>query len=50
MDNRWEVNPINLDISRSKQKINYTIPTSFNLGELIPLDVIEVLPGSTHSN
>lgn len=41
--------PASLDISRSKFIRNQSIKTSFNVGELIPIYVDEVLPGDTLS-
>lgn len=37
----------NINISRSKFTSKYHHKTSFNMGKLIPFDVIEVLPGDT---
>ena len=37
--------PASLDISRSKFIRNQSIKTSFNIGDLIPFYVDEVLPG-----
>lgn len=37
----------NISISRSKFTSRYHHKTSFNMGKLIPFDVIEVLPGDT---
>ncbi len=45
---RFAVNP-NLDIKRSTFYQKYGIKTSFNAGQLIPLDWQEVLPGDTFS-
>ena len=41
--------PASLDISRSKFIRNQSIKTSFNVGELIPFYIDEVLPGDTFS-
>ena len=41
--------PASLDISRSKFIRNQSIKTSFNIGDLIPFYVDEVLPGDTLS-
>lgn len=41
--------PASLDISRSKFIRNQSIKTSFNVGDLIPIYVDEVLPGDTLS-
>lgn len=45
--NRFVMNPVNLDISRSKFSRPYTHKTSFKSGELIPIFYDEVLPGDT---
>lgn len=45
---RFAVNP-NVDIKRSTFYQKYGIKTSFNAGQLIPLDWQEVLPGDTFS-
>lgn len=41
--------PASLDIGRSKFIRNQSIKTSFNVGDLIPFYVDEVLPGDTYS-
>ena len=46
-ESRFAVNPTNLDISRSRFDRTSTVKTSFNVGELIPFYVDEVLPGDT---
>ena len=45
--NRFVMNPISLDISRSKFNRNFTHKTTFKSGKLIPLFIDEVLPGDT---
>lgn len=40
-------NPISLDISRSRFNRDSSVKMSFNVGELIPFYVDEVLPGDT---
>ncbi|QCS36563.1 major capsid protein [Capybara microvirus Cap3_SP_465] len=35
------------NFSRSKLPMGHTVKTSFNVGDLIPFDVLEVLPGDT---
>lgn len=47
-NSRFALNPTNLNISRSKFNRDSTYKTSFNVGELIPFYVDEVLPGDTH--
>ena len=44
---RFNVNPTNIDISRSTFHRNSSIKTSFNIGNVIPFYVDEVLPGDT---
>lgn len=47
-NSRFAMNPTRLkNVMRSRFDLSSTIKTSFNVGELIPFDVIEVLPGDT---
>ena len=46
-ESHFSVNPINLDIQRSKFIRPSTHKTTFNAGNLIPIYVDEVLPGDT---
>ena len=46
-ESRFSLNPTNLDISRSRFDRSSTVKTSFNVGELIPFYIDEVLPGDT---
>lgn len=46
MSNNFSTVP-NINISRSKFTSRYHHKTSFNMGKLIPFDIIEVLPGDT---
>lgn len=46
MSNNFSTVP-NINISRSKFTARYHHKTSFNMGKLIPFDIIEVLPGDT---
>ena len=47
-NSRFAINPTNLgNISRAQFDLSNNIKTSFNVGELVPFDVIEVLPGDT---
>ncbi len=46
-ESHFSVNPINLDIQRSKFTRPSTHKTTFNAGNLIPIYVDEVLPGDT---
>ena len=40
-------NPVSISISRSTFKRNSSVTTSFNVGEVVPFYVDEVLPGDT---
>lgn len=46
-ESHFSVNPINLDIQRSKFVRPSTHKTTFNAGNLIPIYIDEVLPGDT---
>ncbi|QXN75135.1 major capsid protein [Microvirus mar30] len=46
-NSRFSVNPTNIDLSRSKFRRDSSYKTSFNVGELIPFYLDEVLPGDT---
>lgn len=46
-ESRFAVNPTNLDISRSRFDRSSTVKTTFNVGELVPFFIDEVLPGDT---
>lgn len=47
-NSRYAVNPTNLRAqNRSKFDLTHRIKTTFNVGELVPFDVMEVLPGDT---
>lgn len=48
-NSRFALNPTNLDISRSRFQRDSTVKTSFNVGDIIPFFVDEVLPGDTFS-
>ncbi len=45
--NRFVYAPGTIDIGRSKFPMNHGAKMTFNLGELVPIDIIEVLPGDT---
>ena len=47
--NRFATNPINLDISRSTFNRDHKVLFSFNVGDVIPFYIDEVLPGDTFS-
>ena len=47
-NSRFSVNPTNIrGVQRSKFDMSHTVKTTFNTGDLVPFDVIEVLPGDT---
>lgn len=46
-NSHFAYNPTNIDISRSKFKRDSSVKLTFNVGELIPFYVDEVLPGDT---
>ena len=45
--NRFSENPINLDIQRSVFNMPHSIKFTGNVGDLIPFELMEVLPGDT---
>ena len=47
-NSRFSVNPTNLDISRSRFPRHSDIKLTFNVGDVVPFYVDEVLPGDTH--
>lgn len=47
--NRFAVNPVSLDIPRSKFNLDHSVTLSGNVGDLIPFTWFDVLPGSTFS-
>lgn len=46
-NSRFALNPTNIDISRSRFPRNCSIKTSFNVGDIVPFFVDEVLPGDS---
>lgn len=46
-ESRFAVNPTHLDICRSRFDRTSTVKTSFNVGDLVPFYIDEVLPGDT---
>lgn len=48
-ESRFAVNPTNIDISRSQFDRSSTVKTSFNVGDVVPFYIDEVLPGDTFS-
>lgn len=46
---RFSVNPTNIDISRSTFDRSSSLKTSFNVGDVVPFYLDEVLPGDTFS-
>ena len=48
-NSRFALNPTNIDISRSRFNRNSDVKFTFNVGDVIPFYVDEVLPGDTFS-
>lgn len=46
-NSRFALNPTNIDISRSRFSRNSSVKTSFNVGDIVPFYVDEVLPGDS---
>lgn len=46
-ESRFASNPTNIDIPRSKFERNSSVKTSFNVGDIVPFYIDEVLPGDT---
>ncbi len=46
-NSRFSVNPTSIDISRSTFSRNSSLKTSFNVGDIVPIYLDEVLPGDT---
>lgn len=46
-ESRFAMNPTNIDMSRSRFDRSFSHKTSFNVGQIIPFYVDEVLPGDT---
>ena len=49
VNSHFAVNPTNIDISRSTFDRSSSVKLSFNVGDIIPFYVDEVLPGDTFS-
>lgn len=47
--NRFSVNPVSVDIPRSKFDLNHSVKFSGNVGDVIPFAFFDVLPGDTFS-
>lgn len=47
VQSRFAINPTNIDIPRSRFERNSSVKLSFNVGDIIPFYVDEVLPGDT---
>lgn len=45
--NRFTVNPVNLDMNRSMFNMDHSVKWSANIGECIPFECVEILPGDT---
>lgn len=48
-ESRFAINPTRIDISRSTFDRSHSIKTTFNVGDIVPFYVDEVLPGDTFS-
>lgn len=48
-ESHFALNPTRLDISRSRFDRSHSVKLTFNVGDLIPFYVDEVLPGDTFS-
>lgn len=46
-ESRFSVNPTRIDMSRSRFDRNCSVKTTFNVGDVVPFYVDEVLPGDT---
>lgn len=49
VESHFALNPTSLDIGRSRFDRSFSLKTSFNVGDIVPFYVEEVLPGDTHS-
>ena len=49
VESHFALNPTNIDMSRSRFDRSSSVKTSFNVGDVIPFYVDEVLPGDTFS-
>ncbi|UPW41635.1 major capsid protein [Peromfec virus RodF8_33] len=49
VESRFAVNPTRLDMGRSTFSRDHSVKTSFNVGDIVPFYVDEVLPGDTFS-
>ena len=47
VNSRFALNPTNIDMPRSRFSRNQSIKTTFNVGDIVPFYVEEVLPGDT---
>lgn len=45
--NRFSVNPVDIDMPRSMFSMDHSVKWSCNVGEVIPFDCIEILPGDS---
>ena len=46
-NSRFALNPTNIDMPRSRFSRPQSIKTTFNIGDIVPFYVEEVLPGDT---
>lgn len=49
VESRFALNPTRLDMSRSRFDRSHSVKTTFNVGDIVPFYVDEVLPGDTFS-
>lgn len=49
VESHFAMNPTSIDISRSRFDRSFSVKTSFNVGDIVPFYLDEVLPGDTFS-
>lgn len=49
VESHFALNPTNIDMSRSRFDRSHSVKTTFNIGDVVPFYVDEVLPGDTFS-
>lgn len=47
VEDRFSLNPTNIDISRSRFNRSHSVKTTFNVGDIVPFYCEEILPGDT---
>ena len=45
--NRFAENPVGIDIQRSLFNMNHSVKFTFNCGDVVPFELLEILPGDT---